>query len=347
MRPGDPAALFDTKTTRISWLAVSAWEKVQVGHYYLLKRQYAEAWKWYSEAERELPPPAAPTLEEFLGGLQNRGFGDFALFQNFCLRNLGRQEEAKAKLEQFRQTFLPKLPAELGKEAGWGTNLAIQIGLQMGLDKLLAPDNIFANLIRDLYAAEVFTSLDAADDAETFFREAFANAKTDEEQLSSLLTLSQVLLLEGKHEEYSKLAREKLVPSILRVRSALPASKGNNELFDMRDVLDLIVDLALLPLQSPDFLSTLPKQEPSLLAERWEKLRAEGKADNGSLLDELLVGVYRQLGKEQEWQAVVKQLQTQGSSPRAIVRPGDDISESIKLLRTSMRQMFQWQRGRN
>src|SRR5207237_4219873 len=57
LRRGDPAAVFDVKTGKIGWMTVSPQEKVQVGHYHLLKRDYAEAWRWYEEAVREMPPP--------------------------------------------------------------------------------------------------------------------------------------------------------------------------------------------------------------------------------------------------------------------------------------------------
>jgi hypothetical protein len=42
--PGDPAAIIDVATGHIDWMTVSPWEEAQVGHYHLLKRQYAEAW---------------------------------------------------------------------------------------------------------------------------------------------------------------------------------------------------------------------------------------------------------------------------------------------------------------
>ena len=32
-------------------------EKAQLGNYYLLTRDYEQAWKWYSEGAKERPPP--------------------------------------------------------------------------------------------------------------------------------------------------------------------------------------------------------------------------------------------------------------------------------------------------
>src|SRR5204862_532274 len=68
--PGDPAAIFDPTTRRISWMTVNPQEKVQVGHYHLLKRDYAEAWRWYAEAEREAPP-AEMNVEQFQEAQRN------------------------------------------------------------------------------------------------------------------------------------------------------------------------------------------------------------------------------------------------------------------------------------
>src|SRR5262249_49495086 len=116
LRPGDRAAVFDVQNGQISWLAINGQEKVQVGHYYLLKKQYAEAWKWYSAAERELPPPRPPSIIDFVTRLQGPGPADnFTFFQSYCLSRLGRQAEARAKLAEFRETYLPRIPSENDK----------------------------------------------------------------------------------------------------------------------------------------------------------------------------------------------------------------------------------------
>ena len=51
LRPGDPAAIFELPEGKISWLTVNDQEKIQVGHYHMLQRDWAEAWRWYEEAE--------------------------------------------------------------------------------------------------------------------------------------------------------------------------------------------------------------------------------------------------------------------------------------------------------
>src|SRR5262249_10153839 len=91
---GDPAAACDPTTGQVHWMAVNAFEKAQVGHYHLFKGKYAEAWRWYQEAEAAQGPPPAPgqPLVHWLAGR------DFTFFQYYCLTKLGRTEETRAKL---------------------------------------------------------------------------------------------------------------------------------------------------------------------------------------------------------------------------------------------------------
>src|SRR5262249_41642390 len=86
LRPGDPAVGFDLKTGQLGWLPVNAQEKIQIGHYYLLKRDYAQAWCRYQEAERELPLPAPVAARDFMDYLRAlQGPRDFSFFQYHCL----------------------------------------------------------------------------------------------------------------------------------------------------------------------------------------------------------------------------------------------------------------------
>ena len=65
--PGDPAATLDLDTGAVSWMAVTPAEELQVGHYYLLKKDYARAWESYERANQKLPPRNAPRdLQEFV-----------------------------------------------------------------------------------------------------------------------------------------------------------------------------------------------------------------------------------------------------------------------------------------
>ena len=93
--PGDPAATLDLNTGVVSWLAVTPAEELQVGHYYLLKKDYARAWEWYERANQNLPARTPPrNLQEFVEtiGVPERS----QLFEYHCLKQLGRDEQAAA-----------------------------------------------------------------------------------------------------------------------------------------------------------------------------------------------------------------------------------------------------------
>ena len=81
-------------------------------------------------------------------------------------------------------------------------------------------------LLQDLYIAEVLLSLDASEDARDYFRSVLApgSAETDTARLSAAVVLSQVLLLEGKHDEYAELATETLAPLLLKRHRSRPGS---------------------------------------------------------------------------------------------------------------------------
>src|SRR5262249_29161679 len=140
VRSGDPAAVVDLKTGEFHWLAVNAHEKAQVGHYYLLKHDFAEAWRWYEDAERSATEKEPVPSE-------------LAFFESHCLTRLGRDGEAQVKLDQFRKSFVPpislngpipvrNLPLE-GKPA------------EEWVKELLRPEEVTGALLRDLYEAEI------------------------------------------------------------------------------------------------------------------------------------------------------------------------------------------------
>src|SRR5262249_27086496 len=89
LRPGDPAAVFHPKSGKLDWMPVNGHEKVQVGNYFLLKQNYAEAWRWYQEAERALPRPAPLQVSNFADlGRALQGPRDFGVFEYHCLTKL-------------------------------------------------------------------------------------------------------------------------------------------------------------------------------------------------------------------------------------------------------------------
>jgi hypothetical protein len=308
LRPGDPAAVFDLKTGQLGWLPVNAQEKVQIGHYYLLKRNYAQAWRWYEEAERELPRPEPVVVSAFWDAVRAlQEPRDFSFFQYHCLTKLGRVEEARARLDQFRRLFLPRFEEPPDGRAPQASVTVDGKTLERHLQDLLAPGSLISSLLEDLYAAEVFLSLDAAPEGEVFFRTALGQADTDAARLSRALVLSQILLLERKDREYADLASQTIAPLLTPMLKPVPAGESRDFL-DPTTLTEFVGAGALLPLSASEFLSRLPDRQLQDMLPRWEKLHAKATDGSRPLLDFVLHGLYQTLGREKERQDVAARL---------------------------------------
>ena len=285
LRSGDPAALLDARTGTLAWMAVSPLEETQIGHYHQIKHAYDEAWRRYERAlaatpnASPSPEPEPKSVTEWAGRLFSpRGI---AVFQFHCLTKLGRQNEARATLESFRKTYPPQLPSA-GQRNAEKTANAIEFPFdQPWFRDLVQPGGLCARLLQDLYIAEVLLSLDASEDASDYFRSitAASPAETDTARLSAAIVLSQVLLLEGKHDEYAELCTETLAPMLVKRHRSLPAPSSSNAFDATRHVPDIVGGLALLPLTSKTFLSGLSNPGLKSLAARWEALRSEASDD--------------------------------------------------------------------
>jgi hypothetical protein len=295
---GDPAAVIDARTGAISWLAVDAHEKAQIGHYHLLRRDYPGAWRWYEQAERERAGAGPEPTQADPG--RRRPFRDPSFFEYYCLDKLRRRAEAWARLQAFRKRAPALLPPEDPRAAAW---------VRQDIRRL-------APLARDFYAAEVFLSLDAAEDAEAFFHGELADAGSDDDRLSAAVMLSQVLLLRGRTAEYAALATETLAPLVLRAWQAPAARAARPENRWAAQPLPVVVgSLALLPLCRPDLLARLPQDGLNELAGRWTTLRAQAPDAVSRLgADVILEGLYRQLRRDREADEVHQRI---GSNPQA------------------------------
>jgi hypothetical protein len=293
LRRGDPAATIDPATGTISWMAVDAHEEAQVGHYHLLKRQYAEAWKWYEQAERE-PAKAEPAARG-----ERRPFRDPVFFVWYCLEKLGRHDEAAKRLTDFRKKAADLLPPDDPNSP---------VPAQRTVRRLAA-------LARDLYASEVFLSLDAAEDGEAYFRRAQADAQTDDDRLSAAVVLSQLLLLRGHTADYADVATDTVAPLLLQAWQPQPAG---GDVAKQRPAQPLVVNIAalgLLPLTRSDLLATLPEERALGLAARWAALRDRAPDDLSRLgADVILEGLYRRLGRERQAAEVRQRLRTNPSA---------------------------------
>ena len=309
LRSGDPAALFDTRTGKLSWMAVSPLEETQIGHYHQIKRDFAEAWQRYERADRadadadgkaESKPPADPhSATEWMGRLFSpRGI---AVFRFHCLTKLGKAKEAQAQLDQFRHDYPPQLPpasTPVGAQSANGAGFPFD---QPWFREALRPGSICSRLLQDLYIAEVLLGVDASEDARDYFQSIIAAGAAESEtaRASAAVVLSQVLLLEQKHEAYAVLATETVAPLLLKLRRSQSTAQLPADTDLSRHLPDLAGGLALLPLTSKTFLSGLSVARVQSMAARWEALRGEANDDLGRLAaDVVLEACYQQLGQE-------------------------------------------------
>jgi hypothetical protein len=287
LRPGDPAAVFDLKTRRLSWMPVSPEEKVQVGHSFLLRRDLDAAWRWYEEAEREEgrpePRPVRDAAEarERLNSLRHPG-----CFHYYCLEKLGRKDEARARLDQFLAAYPPRFaPLPKGQEAG---------DAERSLRERLSEGGLSFHLLQDFYLAEMFLSLDAAEDGAAFFRSRLEEGRTDAARLSAALALSQLLLIQKRYEDYAELATKTAAPLLL---DAVQAG-GDDELLASMETIGM---LALAPLTAPDFLTELPEGRVESLLLRWSRLREQARTERARCgVDLVLCALYGRLGRDRE-----------------------------------------------
>lgn len=295
LRPGDPALVFDAVTGERQWKAIDGREKTQIGHYHLMRREYAEAWSWYEQAEAADADDRSPAqfVNRFVRGR------DALFFQALCLDKLGRADEASAKRRQFEETFLPDIPAAPKAPA---PNQPAPFGaanLQPTKEQLLH--------WRDLYVAEVFLSLDAIEDGERYFRDGLKNAATDADRLSKALVLTQFLLLRDRREEYAELATDTVLPLLLRAWKPRTQGGGHNQEANL--ILAYSDGLSLLPLFAPNFLARLPEAQVRALVPRWRKQQASADDDVKRLgIDLFLRAAAERLGQKDEQQAAARRI---------------------------------------
>jgi hypothetical protein len=323
LRPGDPAAVFDVKTGQINWLPVNADERVQIGHYELLKRDYAATWRRYADAERELPKPAPVVVRDFMAYLRAlQGPRDYSVFEYHCLSKLGRADEARAKLEQFRRVFLPRFA-----DAARGQAAAAANSPEIQLQELLDPNRLLGALVQDLYVAEVFLSLDAAADAEVFFRAALGQAETDATRLSRAIVLGQILLLERKHEEYAELTTETVAPLIATCVEQQP----RGDLLNGSGLISTVGELAVLPLGAARFHTPLSDDEINGLRTRWQTFTADTHQNFRPLFELVSRGLERTA-------ATRGKIQRGGN---ADLSEHDEAADRITALRAQMQGLLQ------
>lgn len=297
LRPGDPALVLDPASGERSWKAIDTREKTQIGHFHLMRREYAEAWRWYERAAPGAPAAQDRSPQQFVARFA-RG-RDSLFFQAYCLGKLGQVEKAREQRRLFEESFLPDLPAPpKARDAAQPTPFGAA-DLQPTREQLLH--------WRDLYIAEAYLSLDAIEDGERFFREHLRTAGSDADRLSKALVLTQFLLLRNKNEEYAELATDTVLPLLLRTwkpsTQPLPAQNPANVILAYSD------GLSLVPLFDTEFLDKLPEKQVRQLLPRWEKLRSSADDDVKKLgIDLFLEAAARRLARKELQQEAARRI---------------------------------------
>lgn len=317
---GDPAATLEVQTGEISWMAVSAAEELQIGHYHLLKRDYARAWEWYERASKSLPPRKPP--QQIVEALEQFGAPDRPdVFQYLCLKKLGRNAEARQKLAEFDARF----STDLLRKAGDPTQRQVMESL---LSQFGSNVNLILHLVRDLYIAEVFLSVDAIDDALEFFSVAAEPVESPEQQLSRAFALSQLLLADDDQAKYLAHCTSELVPLILK--QWRPAA-GDPNAEAQNSALSFFGSLALAPLFSTTFIATLEEADLAAGVDKWEVLRRQTGENRPLLAIDLFLQVAEcRLGRDATAGAVAKRIASNPETSKAF--PNGDWADEIEKL---------------
>lgn len=266
LRNGDPAAALNLETGKIRWMPVSAIEKLQIGHYYLLKGDADESMRWYDEAQPGLPESDESNEEHLLAG---------HLYRSICLSQLDRKEDADAAFALFLQNVATIASRAEPSETQQQKDLRLRM----------------AAVVKYLMLVEVYASVDKLDECETRLKELMvAGGEPEFETLARTIALSQILLLQNRHTDYAALVGSELLPQAkslfgLNAQAITPLRPEQPVFF--------ATQLSLLPLFSPDYLSQLEPAVVARLGLEIESIRADGTSQSiAAGLDTLLVRLH-------------------------------------------------------
>lgn len=308
--PGDPAAILDLKTGQLSWLAVNADERAQVGHFHLLRRNYAEAWRWYQRAEQQAPLDlrarfTIPTHPE-------SRFSGMALplFEYVCLDKLGRPDDARCALARFQKTLAePPMPASA---------------------------RLLGTLMQDFFIAEVFLAIDASADGVKFLQDSMNQSADDSLRPVHAVVLGQFLLLQHRYQEYARLMEEQVIPFVGRMGTR--AEKDPTASSDA-EFVSALAQVGLAPLLVPEFLAELSDADIQELIARWQ-ISAIGSA-GGAQRPESQLGLYAaywRLGRLQQARDIENRFNKADASATSVFGKGTVNSIIQDIRNTAERQ---------
>ncbi len=272
LQPGDPAALLDTQTGAVKWMPVNAREKVQIGHYYLIKKNYQTAKKWYDEATDDFANNKAK-LKKTIAEL---GAEQFSLFQFHCMQQLEDATAAEDHLKVFFQETTPKEQTDA---------------------KVLS-------LARQLSIGQVFLSLNATPEGITYFeqqpekyRKLIPASHVEHDLFAGKIARAQLLLNANRFDEFARLATTDILPALLK-RKELDRCDGQTIQESVHKMpLATASGFCLLPLMAKEFVYSLSEETVQEVIPRWESLREQTQSQTAQLwMDRLLSLAYSRMG---------------------------------------------------
>ncbi len=262
VRDGDPATTINIRTGAIRWMPVDAIEKLQIGHYYLLKGDAPEARRWYDEAQPDLPEQDDSNRERLMAA---------KLYRSICLDELKRTDEADAAFKAFLTGF---------------EKSAKRMAAETKEDQTQLARTTIAT--KYLFLLEVYASVDRFKECESRLSQLVANGpNADAERLMQTIALSQLLLLQDRHHEYATLAGDEILPQATKLFGNANVATARPE----RPVL-FATQFALLPLFSEGYLAKLDADTKTKLATKVQTIRDDAKPSTAIALDRLLVRLH-------------------------------------------------------
>lgn len=348
LSPGDPAATLNVDTKEIVWHAISGEEKIQVGHYYAIQKDFKRAWHWYEEASKEVPPIATPTLEEFTRQIVEPT--NFEFFKYHCLTQLGRHDEAQQHLQLFRDHFFPVTPdgsarpstsppaevvAEVAtvdaSESGDASDDSEPEHRETTNPRLVMTENILSGgegarvTLRHTYEAQALLSIGGVDAARDYFSIPPIGEESVDHRLSRNVILAQLLLLERDYDTYAHFVTDNILPAMIdKVDSKIELSfepfAPDSQSDESADVLFFNGILTLLPIYSSEFLSDLSSERLVETTVAWEQLATRLNTKGKPLVDLHLRAAYAHQWRTQDLARVEQQIAGAGIKVAAIDR---------------------------
>ena len=284
LRSGDPAAIVDVATGNLRWMAINGDEQVQVGHYFLLKGDAAQAREWYRKADQQFPKLNPLRPEDLAQGLSGAGARrrTFELFYWNCLTTLGETREASARLAQFDKGHRIEWPPSPNRDAAKsGTQKKTLPPSAADASPWSSPESrrqaeALVAIAKSLSALQVFLSLDNAVGAQAWFIDRMKSGDAAE-KVGDLVALSQLQLLKKENQEFATLCTDRLASPLFEILDdpdTLAADATAAGPRTVRTELAVLAAHALGPLFCDDFLKQLPTEFVAQLVPKWRVLGA-------------------------------------------------------------------------